>query len=270
MPGSMRRPATRALILGALSIFLLSACASAGSTAPRRAASAAAPTAIATRSASVQVPANAPRTEVSATCAPGETLIGGGFSASNTFEYDAMIVASYPASATTWTVAAGSSPAFTLTAEAYCVAIMPGGFAFPRRSLDATTRAACPPSMTLLGGGFQGGSSFDASRPDGNGWYAAMSAFTGEVYALCAERASGGATITATFNPHSSARGYQPGAARVTCPAGEVVVGGGFNGGLILTSASAGSPYTSWEVSAGGDSPVTVYARCVTLEPAMS
>ena len=45
-----------------------------------------------------------------------------------------------------------------------------------------------------------------------------------------------------------------------------VVISGGFGSGdLVTTSASVGAPYERWNVIAGGDGDLTVYARCVTF-----
>src|SRR5690348_12505298 len=60
-------------------------------------------------SAGVRVASHA-GTPVSASCRAGEQVVGGGFAASDMFEYAAWISASYPSSATTWTVV-GSAPA---------------------------------------------------------------------------------------------------------------------------------------------------------------
>jgi hypothetical protein len=219
------------------------------------------------RSASVHVSSDAPRTAVSASCQTGEQMIGGGFAASDTFEYAAIIAASYPASATTWTVAATSGPGFMLNVEVYCL----------WSSIDLDVKivhapaapdgaVACPAGSILLSGGFQGDSSSVASRPEGNGWYAGGARSAGQVYALCAsQHMSAGVVVSARFNPHSSVHSYYPAGQSVTCPVGQTATAGGFSGSLVITSASAGAPYVGWSVIAGGDGDVTVYARCVTL-----
>ena len=229
------------------------------------------------RMASALVPSRAAHTQVTASCQTGEQLIGGGFSASGAFEYDVKIVASYPASATTWTVAIASSPAFILRAEAYCLpasitlglvighaSMIPSGHA----SMTPSGSVSCPPGTVLLSGGFQGDEVFSASRPDGNGWYATTFGFAGTVYDLCAsQHVSAGGMVTAPFNPHSSAHNYYPAGASLACPAGQSAISGGFRSGgdLILTSASGGSPFQQWSVTAGGDGDMTLYARCVIL-----
>lgn len=120
----------------------------------------------------------------------------------------------------------------------------------------------------MLSGGFQGAGPVSTSRLDGNGWYAGLDYSTGLVYALCATQhiGAGSSGAAATFNPHSSAHNYNPASESVTCPIGERASSGGFSGGsLILSSASAGAPYDTWTITAGGDGDATVYARCVTI-----
>jgi hypothetical protein len=223
---------------------------------------------IATRSASVRVPSGASRTAVSASCQPGEALIGGGYASSDTFEYAAIIVASYPTSATTWTVAASASPAFSLSVEAYCVPVsVVAGLKIAQAPMDPTGEVACPAGSVLLGGGFQSDGPVVTTRPEGNGWYAGATRATGTVYALCASRhVRAGSEVSASLDPHSSSRGQQPGGATLACPVGQTATAGGFSGGgLVITSASAGAPYAGWNVVAGGDSDLTLYARCVTF-----
>ncbi|HEU0026370.1 MAG TPA: hypothetical protein VFQ25_04580 [Ktedonobacterales bacterium] len=224
---------------------------------------------IVARSASVQVPSEAPRTEASASCQAGEALIGGGYTSSDTFEYAAIIVASYPASATTWTVAAAASPAFILRAEAYCVPAGAGlGPQIVQAPIDPTRAASCPAGSVLLSGGFQASGPVVASRPDGNGWYAAMPSLSaGTVYALCAsQHARAGSDVVASLDPHSSSRGQRPDGATLPCPASPIATAGGFRGGgLVITSATAGAPYEGWSVIVGGDGDLTLYAHCVAL-----
>lgn len=227
------------------------------------------PPSVIVRTASAQVPSQAAYTQVSASCQTGEQLIGGGFSASGAFEYEVKIVASYPASATTWTAAAAASPAFTLSAEAYCLPMsITLGLVIGHASTTPSGSVSCPPGTVLLSGGFQGDEVFSASRPDGNGWYATTFGSSGTVYDLCAsQHVSAGGMVTAPFNPHSSAHNYYPAGATVACPAGQSAISGGFSSGgdLILTSASGGSPFQQWSVTAGGDGDMALYARCVIL-----
>ncbi len=272
MPHTRKRQPASALSASALLLVLAfaSGCGSVRSSAtvtPDPVHGNAIPQSIIVRTASAQVSYQAANTQVSASCRAGEQLIGGGFSASDTFEYDAKIVASYPANATTWTVAAASS-AFSLSAEAYCLPTDTTlGLVTSHAPTTPSGSITCPSGTVLLSGGFQGDNVFSASRPDGNGWYATTMGLAGTVYDLCAsQHVSAGGIVTASFNPHSSAHSYYPAGDSVICPAGQTATAGGFSGGdLILTSVSGGSPFKEWSVAAGGDGDLTLYARCAIL-----
>lgn len=199
--------------------------------------------------ASVQVKSDAPMTQVSAICPRDTQMIGGGFAATNVFEYDALVTASYPDphdnGLRTWTAIAGSSSSFTLSAEAYCL----------RQGLDlqislhmeADGRVAICAGGTLpLSAGFNGGAS----------------------YVLCSGRDNhtvSGAPVT--FNPQSSSHSYYPGGATLPCPGDTLALGGVISagGGRLLASYSAGQPFTHWIIVLGGDWNVTASATCVTI-----
>src|SRR5579885_925950 len=245
----------------AVSLLLLSAC---GAGSPAKTAAAPLDAQIVSHSASVRVQGGRP-TSVSVSCQPGEQMIGGGFAASNLFEYAAYIEASYPSDATTWTVT-GVAPAsyFNLAAEVYCLSA-PVSLGVQIVQGASGGRSACPQGTSLLSGGFQDSSPVAASYPVENGW---SSASSDQVYALCAgQHVTAGLVVTSAFTIHSSASGYQPGGGGAGCPAGQFAAGGGFasQGALILSSVRSGSPLAGWSVSAGGDSNVTVYALCAAL-----
>ena len=223
-------------------------------------------------SATARVQSETP-TSVSVSCRSGEQMLGGGFAASNLFEYAAYIEASYPSGGATWTVTA-SAPAsyFDLEAQVYCLpAATPIGLRVVHASGAPSATATCPQDTVLLSSGFQGIDPVATSRPQGNGWQAATAyTTTGAslgVYALCAARfVLRGQVVTATFNPHSTTHNYTPGAADAACPAGQIAFGGGFaDGDLIVASQTSGSSFTGWSVAAGGDADVTVSALCVQL-----
>jgi hypothetical protein len=196
-------------------------------------------------------------------------MIGGGFSASDTFEYDAMIAGSYPSSASRWTVVAASSPAFILEVMVYCLSASPAyGVQIVQAAISPGGRVTCPAGTILLGGGFQGTEAVVASRPDGNGWYSATSnGAAGQVYAQCAsQHVMAGSIATVTYNPHSSSHGYVPGSAQVTCPPNQRATGGGFSGGdLLLASESDGVLPANWTFTAGGDGDESFSTVCVML-----
>jgi hypothetical protein len=257
-----REPSRVAILLLGV-IALCSACAASASggaaaPAPRQPSPA-------VYSATARVQPGAPTT-VSVSCHPGEQMLGGGFRANNLFEYAAVIEASYPSGVATWTVT-GSAPAsyFDLEADVFCLpATIPLGVRVVHATGAPAATAACPPDTVLLGGGFQAPQPIGVSRPQGNGWLSASL----QVYALCAaHHVQRGQVVTAAFNAHSSSHSYFPGEGDAACLAGQIAVGGGYDGGdLILASQTRGPSFTGWSVSAGGDADVTVAAVCVLLQ----
>jgi hypothetical protein len=225
-------------------------------------------------SATARVQPGTPK-PLSVSCRPGEQMLGGGFGASNLFEYAAYIEASYPSGTTTWTIVASApSSFFDIEADVYCVsASMSIGVSVVQASGASSATAACPRDTALLGGGFWGSQPIGMSRPQGNGWLGATAGATLDtsikVYALCAPRhVQPGKVVTAAFNAHSSTHGYAPGGGDAVCPAGQIAIGGGFEGGdLILGSLTHGSSFAGWSVAAGGDADMTVSAVCILLQP---
>jgi Cellulose binding domain len=213
--------------------------------------------------------AQAPLT-VSASCQPGEQMLGGGFISSNVFEYDAYISASYPSSPSTWTVSGNSSSSFILKGYVYC---LQSNTSLGVQIIQGSGNIACPSGTTIVSGGFKVLTSnypIGFSRPNGNGW--ATGSYTSDSvqgYALCAvtSKVSLVSTASLTFNVHSSLHVYSPGSAVVTCPTGSVTVGGGFDSSqdLMLTSNTDGTSFSTWNLTAGGDNDVTGYAVCILI-----
>lgn len=244
-----------------VTLLLLSACSTA---APSGTTAAPLDPQLRSYSASVRVQVGQP-TSVSASCKSGEQMIGGGFAASDLFEYAAYIEASYPSSASTWTVT-GAAPAsyFDLAAQVYCVSA-PVSLGMQIVWGASGGRVACPRGTRLLSGGFQGAQPVASSYPLENGW---SSASSDQVYALCAgQHVTTGPVVTSVFQIHSSETSYQPGGRNAHCPTGQFAAGGGFDsqGALILSSALSGPHFAGWSVVAGGDADVTVYALCAAL-----
>jgi hypothetical protein len=130
---------------------------------------------IVTRLASASSPAGADHhLDVSVSCRPGEQLLAGGYAAVAVFESDYTLLSIYPATDTTWRVAANSGSSYQLQALAYCLA------SSPSLGIRALQASACPRGTVHLTGGFKG---FDPDR-----------AGTGMPYVLCASR---GVTPTA-------------------------------------------------------------------------
>jgi hypothetical protein len=225
---------------------------------------------IATRVAKARAPTGK-ATSVSASCQPGEQLLGGGFSSSNLFEYAATIAASYPSSATTWTVtAAAPSSYFDVEAAANCLpAMVPFNIQVVRAAGTTGATVTCPQGTVLLSGGAQSSQPMDVSQPQGNGWMAASARASTQVYALCTARHGlRSQVVTSVFNAHSSSHNYAPGGGSVTCPAGWIATGGGFVGGgdLIVGSQAMGSAFAGWSVVAGGEADVTIAGVCWILQ----
>lgn len=227
-------------------VLLLSACGGAGQEAPLPPASF--HPHIVSYSASVRVPSGKAAT-VSASCKPGEQMLGGGFGSSDLFESAASIISSYPSAASTWTVTGVAASFFNAEVEVYC---LQSNLPLQVSIVHATApNVACPQNTVLLSEGMRSLSS-DVYSPVGR-----------RSYALCAARhATLGQRPTTAFNPHSSLHSYNPGAGAVTCPTGQVAVGGEYQGDSILGSA-AGSSFTGWSVLASGDADVTITALCV-------
>ena len=211
-------------------------------------------------------------TRVSVSCKPGEQLLGGGFRSSGLFEYAAFIEASYPSSATLWSVTA-FGPTFGVEADVYCLpTTVPLGIQIVQATGADVVRAACPQGTVLLGGGFQSSQPIGVSRPQGNGWMSASAGASMKGYALCAASlVLRGQVVTAVFNPHSSSHNFAPDSRGVACPAGQVATGGGFEGedlgaDLMVGSYGTGPALAGWSVAAGGDRDVTIFALCVVLQ----
>jgi hypothetical protein len=199
--------------------------------------------------ASVQVKSDAPTTRVSVSCPSGSQMIGGGFEATDVFEYDALVMASYPdphdSSLRTWTAIAGPSSTFSLSVEAYCLNHGPA-LQISLHTLSGGQAAVCPGASALLGSGFNGETS----------------------YVLCAgQHASVSSGTPVTFNPHSSSHSYYPGAVTLTCPSNTLALSGDIiaGGDTMLASHSAGQPFTHWIMVLGGDYDVTASATCVNI-----
>ncbi len=208
-------------------------------------------------------------TEVSASCKPGEQMLGGGFTSSNLFEYAANIDASYPSSANTWSVTASAPTSyFDVEADVYCLTTtVPLHVQIVQAAGATTGKAVCPQGTVLLSGGTQSAQPVGMSHPQGNDWVAASTGTSIQVYALCAaSHVLRGQVLISTFNAHSSSHQYAPGKGSVTCPAGQTTTGGGFDGqDLIVGSQATGPDFAGWSVTAGGDADVAISVVCWVL-----
>ncbi len=263
MRHSRPRPPVVALALGALILISLTASGcgvwprATSTHVPARALGTPGPTARGVRvySASIQVPEDKSGVRVSVSCPAGAQMIGGGYGATDTFEYDAFVDASYPSSAYTWTVVSGSSAAFYLEADIYCLtAKFPLDVQIVQMSEAAASGDGCPTGSIQLGEGFNHPSDFSSS---------------GLFYYLCAsQHVSAGTVVTTRYNPHSSIHSYYPGSVTLACPSSQIAISGDTDGGdIVLANQSAGAPYTSWSFTAGGDGDLALTVRCVSFIP---
>lgn len=216
---------------------------------------------------------------VSVSCAPGEQLLGGGYDDAG--YPDGTVDSSYPSSATTWTLGLGigydSSPGpHAVTAYALCLqASFSIGLQIihteQTNSLQAT--ASCPPSTTLVGGGFSGGNESHWSFAANNGWTVSyFSESFGDIpgditaYALCASTVVHVTSPPAANIPNPSGGDAM---ASVTCLPGTMLIGGGFGEANSTGFYSVDKPSSNgseWRVTGtSGADPVVAHALCATF-----
>lgn len=185
--------------------------------------------------------------KVSASCHRGERMVGVGYAATSVFEYNASIIASYPADDQTWVAIGGSQAGIEL--NVYCL----HGDHLPTVLVVSGVYGAitCPVGSVLLAEGF--------------GQQAAGAAAPPTAYTLCATSGVAvGATATAPVTFDSNHNGYMPVYASVTCPVGQLAFGGGTTGiGNYASGASA--DFTGWDITGGGQGSGSIYADCVRL-----
>jgi hypothetical protein len=126
----------------------------------------------------VRAEVNQPAT-ATATCAPGEQVIGGGYIA-DVFENAKTLFANYPSSVTAWTIRASSPSSYILlTAVAYCV---PADASLGIQILQGNGSLTCPAGTVLITGGYQSETPVNVSQQAGNGWASDGTS----TYAICA------------------------------------------------------------------------------------
>jgi hypothetical protein len=194
--------------------------------------------AITTRSVSASNTENSAsyKLTVTASCHADEQLIGGGFIASDVFEFAVFLSASFPTS-NAWTVKTDSISHYTVSALAFCLR------ASPSLETKVISGKECPNESTALSHGMsdQGPITLCAAR-----------------HVASVSRATAPITLTATQN------GYSPQSGSVECPSGALALDGGSTVGLELASGPTHG-FAGWEVVTGGDGAGEVYASCVTL-----
>jgi hypothetical protein len=173
---------------------------------------------------------------VTASCHADEQLIGGGFEATNVFEYALFLRASYPAH-NAWTVKTDSISHYELEVFAYCLS------GEPSLGTHIVSGNECPAGASPLSHG---------KAEDG-------------VVTLCAARHVASVTHALTYMVlAASSNGYQPQRATVNCPAGTLALEG--DAPIGSTLASKATPgFGAWEMTLGGNVAGDVYATCVTF-----
>jgi hypothetical protein len=226
---------------------------------------------------------------VTATCAGGDVLLGGGWAVD---DFLAFVTSSYPSSATAWTVTAhdegqdGGSHAFTITAYAECLHgnFSPGISAvsatpsIPKDSTYHEKTVNCPSGSVVTGGGFRGTNGTGENIPAANGWTAGLGVQLGSsaspsLYALCAT-----AHLSAGSHPKTTSHPVLGKGADLTvgCPAASMLLSGGVQtvGFGNITGLLANGALTQWlahikpnGVVGGPPSTYTVtdYAVCVKV-----
>jgi hypothetical protein len=117
------------------------------------------------------------------------------------------------------------------------------------------TKATCPAGRVVVGGGFStGGGNIRLynSHPHENGWevFGKNNASPSDALGAFTECLSYGSVSTAYYWQSVSVNAFSSGHASVTCPAGTIMTGGGFDSGpsmRVYTSADFGN---GWQVTA--------------------
>lgn len=213
----------------------------------------------------------------SAKCPSNTVMVSGGYSITGgTNAQQADVLDSYPASSASWSVTglnASVGGPLTLTVFADCLKA-----SFPvTTSLVAagpasgTVSNSCPAGSVVTGGGYQGSGHFSSFAPSGNGWKATLFSGTTKVYAVCA---TGGLNAGSSPSATGAVASSGSGSATVACPAGSLLVGGGFSATppAVVFGSRGNSTLTQWQVEASDRSfgsmsnlSVTARAWCVSL-----
>jgi hypothetical protein len=221
---------------------------------------------------------------VTATCASGDVVLGGGWSLDDPL---ARVTSSFPASASAWTITAhdegqdGGSHPVTVTAYAEC---LHANFAAGVNPVSSTPNIApggnpqaehvdCPSGTVLTGGGVRGVEATVETTPTGNGWTAQLFVQQGssnkpELFAVCAAShlaSAGLVNATTQFQANNNAD------VSASCPSGTLLAGGGVNVDAdTISSLAANSGMTKWQAhisNAGyyGGPPINYHATLTAI-----
>lgn len=238
---------------------------------------------------------------VTAYCPLGTTMLSGGYGlGGGDNAASTQILQDLPDTSSSWTVVAENAAVggpYTLTTYADClnskaqpvIHIVKTPFSSPVDGNFHEASAACPSGSVVTGGGFASEIGADASlpidgvgtAPDANAWDTEIGMTqdqpqTPVVYAVCVSSTSSflDGSIPTTAQPITTTSGDL----NVSCPAGQLLVGGGFaldHVGANVYGSSLSADGSEWTVSAtffpfAGTPPAvteTAYAVCVRLSP---
>jgi hypothetical protein len=136
------------------------------------------------------------------------------------------------------------------------------------------TKATCPSGKVVVGGGFStGGGKLNLyqSHPHENGWeiFAKNNGSPSDSMNAFAECLAYGSSVsTSWFSQSDTAPGFGNGHAQVTCPAGTIMTGGGFDAGSNMRVFNSSPFGNGWQMSAYNGSlisgTVKAYAFCLS------
>jgi hypothetical protein len=229
---------------------------------------------------------------VTATCPSGHVVLGGGYALSGGVNVErAAVIEDFPTSVTTWTVTAnGATGGGPLTLTVYAGCLLEGGPVTTQMIVSTPTVpndgslhtfvAPCPVGTTVTGGGYRDGG-FNGS-PTEDGWQVTYIPRgenpppTVRVFAICAsQQVHVGVIATATQAVAVGGRATLA----IACPAGELLVGGGYRYDGAPSTAYVNEPasdFASWQVeildqgiagAAGYPGTLTANAVCVWTAP---
>jgi hypothetical protein len=162
-------------------------------------------------------------------------MIGGGYHATDVFEYALFVHGNYPSDAMTWTVMTDSISNYFLSISAYCLQ------GAPAMGLHIVAGSTCPLGNVLTSSGF------NEQQP----------------FVICAsQHVIAGTKATQPLSLNSQANGYTPQDGSVQCLSGQFALGGGATAGTILESETNAS-FTGWNITAGGSGDGEIYADCL-------
>jgi serine/threonine protein kinase len=234
---------------------------------------------------------NGSSVSVTATCASGEQLVGGGYYVKDTNElYNAE--SSYPSASNAWTASITNNTAQTMTLYSFAMCLQ-ANFSLGIQIKSGTVNiasgatqlalAGCTGGGYVTGGGFKttpankGFVTISAPTSSPGGWEASVDAsfgaMTATAYALCAAQNATSTWVNANFGVPISSAAQQT----VGCSPGQLLTGGGYqnadsgaNGNVLYYLDEPATDYSVWYAGAYNRDSASahsaqVWAICVTI-----